>query len=96
MGRTRARLLLVGWIVVMGVIALALLVIAVGAAVTSAVLVDGLPGGGWTPEETTPAVDAAHAALARSSLGIVVVVIVGVAVPFLVALLRRRARMQQI
>ncbi|MCM3695249.1 hypothetical protein [Microbacterium oleivorans] len=96
MGKTPWRRPLVLWIAVMGLIALGMLGIVVGSAVMSAILVDGLPGGGWTPEGTTPAVDAAHAALVRSSLGFVVVVVVGVAVPLLVTLRRRRARMQQI
>lgn len=78
----------------MGLLAMALLAIAVDSLATSAVLVEALPGGGWTPEETTSAVDAAHAALARSSLGVVVVVIVEVAVPLLVAIGRRRAPLQ--
>lgn len=95
MGDASSRRPLVWWTVVTGLVAIVLLGIAVAHAAVSAVLVDMLPSGGWTPEETTPEIDAVMATAGWSFLAFLVVVIVGVAMP-LVAFLRRRSRMQQI
>lgn len=96
MGKT-SRWPLVVWILVIGVTALLLLAVAIASGVVSAVLVDALPGGGWTPEDTTPEIDAVIATAEWSLVGFLVVVTVGVTVPLVAAHRRgRRARMQQI
>jgi ABC-type Fe3+ transport system permease subunit len=92
MGTRTVRWPLVVWCAGLGLIALALLVTLFGATVTSTVLVDELPGGSWTPETTTVAVDAAHATMAWSFGALVGVVVIGVAVPLIVRFRRRASR----